>query len=47
MHPVEIWWLIEANQPQKTYSGMTESEAEDCYQQLLVIREERQRVNNG
>jgi hypothetical protein len=32
MHPVELWWWIEANQPEKMYGKMTEVEAKHAYE---------------
>ena len=39
MHPVEVWWMIEAKMPQKIYAGgMTEYEADECYDRLQEMR---------
>jgi len=32
-HPIELWWLIEANKPVKMYGRMTEDEVAEIYEE--------------
>lgn len=32
LHPVEFWWLVEANRAPKTFGKMTEAEVAEMYE---------------
>ena len=33
MHPLEYWWLLEANRPKRMYGNMTEDEVQEIYEE--------------
>ena len=34
LHPAELWWLIDARRPRRTYAGMTEDDMAELHDWL-------------
>lgn len=34
MHPVELWWLLDARRPVRMYGDLTESDVSELYDQM-------------